>query len=428
MKSDPIPSSFFSRNRDKLGRILPEGSIAVVVSNPSMVRSGDQFFPYRQNSDFFYLTGIEQEGSVLVITPSGPVLILKKPDLKTDLWSGPSLTRKKAYDLSGISDIRWTDKLDRFLGEVVTGAKSVHINHIPGVRLPLGKSDTALQLKDIMVRMFPEAELVSLSPLMVRLRMIKEKEEVEQIRKASTVTRAAFMRIVTRLKPGMCEYELEAELTAEVISGGARGHAFEPILACGKNALVLHYSENSSLCRAGDMLLMDFGAEINNYAADCTRTLPVSGKFSRRQREIYDAVYRIFLQARSMMVPGQVMGDFHNKVGELWVEEHIRLGLYTRQKATSRTGSEPLWKKYFVHGTSHSLGLDVHDPFDRSEPFQEGMIFTCEPAIYIPGEGIGIRLENDILITGNGPVDLMEDIPIEAEEIEEIMQKRHKYD
>jgi Xaa-Pro aminopeptidase len=251
---------------------------------------------------------------------------------------------------------------------------------------------------------------------------------VAQIRKASAISRAALMRVANSLEPGIHEFELEAELTAGIIAGGARGHAFEPILASGKNALVLHYNENSSLCKAGDLLLMDFGAEINNYASDCTRTLPVSGKFSRRQREVYNAVYRIFQQARAMMVTGQLLDELNNQVGALWEEEHIRLGLYKKQGTSSRAGSEPLWKKYSVHGTSHSLGLDVHDPYDRSEPFQEGMIFTCEPAIYIPEEGIGIRLENDILITGSGPVDLMEDIPLEAGEIEEMMQKRQRYD
>jgi Xaa-Pro aminopeptidase len=225
------------------------------------------------------------------------------------------------------------------------------------------------------------------------------------------------------VEPGLYEYQVEAEIIAEFIGKGAEGHAFEPIVACGKNALVLHYVQNNGICGDGEMLLMDFGAEVNHYAADCSRTIPVNGRFTRRQRALYDAVLRVFRMARDLMVPGILMADFHQAVGELWEEEHMALGLYSRKDVEAHTDSEPLWKNYFMHGTSHSMGLDVHDPFDRSVPFKEGMVLTCEPAIYIREEGVGIRLENDILITENGPVDLMKDIPIEAEEIEELMNR-----
>jgi len=224
----------------------------------------------------------------------------------------------------------------------------------------------------------------------------------------------------------MREFEVEAELSAEFTRRGAQGHAFEPIVASGSNALVLHYVENDGSCHDGDLLLMDFGSEVNNYAADCSRTLPVNGKFSGRQRALYNAVYRVFLQAREMMFTGTKMGDFHNQVGELWEQQHIDLGLYSLREARERSPSDPLWKKFFMHGTSHSMGMDVHDPFDRSEPFAPGMVLTCEPGIYIQKEGIGIRLENDILITEKGPVDLMADIPMEADEIENLMQSNRK--
>ncbi len=402
----PISSVLFSRNRYKLSGLLPGGAVAIVSANPLMRRSGDQFYPYRQNSDFYYLTGIQQEGGVLVIDADQEVLFIKKPDQKTTLWSGPVITREQATTLSGIVDVRWTDKLDLFLKEKIQKTNLLYVN-----------SDGE-ELDWITATL----ERTPVDPLMARLRMVKEPEELEEIKKACAMTRSGFLKVLKRLKPGMMEYEAEAELTAEFIRQGARGHAFEPIVACGKNALVLHYVENSTRCRKDELLLMDFGAEVNNYAADCTRTIPVGGRFSSRQREIYDAVYRIFLQARSLMVEGTLINDFHKQVGKLWEEEHIALGLYSSREAASRPEDDPLWKHYFVHGTSHSMGLDVHDPFDRSVPFRSGMVLTCEPGIYIPQEGIGIRLENDILITKNEPIDLMENIPMEAGEIETLIR------
>ena len=256
---------------------------------------------------------------------------------------------------------------------------------------------------------------------MMQMRMIKEYEEVEEIRKAGAITRSAFLRVLKLIKPGIREYEVEAELTAEFIASGAEGHAYEPIVACGRNALILHYADNNCGCNKNDLLLLDFGAEVNNYGADCTRTVPVNGRFSVRQLELYEAVLTVFRQAREMMVPGIKLTELNQNVGSLWEEEHIKLGLYTRAEANLRNSSDPLWKKYFVHGISHSLGLDVHDPFDRTMPLQPGMVLTLEPAIYIPDENIGIRIENDILITEKGPVDLLEEIPVEAGEIEDIM-------
>jgi Xaa-Pro aminopeptidase len=260
--------------------------------------------------------------------------------------------------------------------------------------------------------------------MMMILRRVKEPEELEEIRKACNITRSAFRRILPLIRPGIWECEIEAEIIAEFIGRGANGPAYEPIVASGKNTLILHYVENKDQCREGELVLLDFGAEVNNYASDCSRTVPVNGRFSKRQREVYDALARVFMQARELMVPGTLMADFHQGVGELWEEEHIALGLYSQQDTKNRQGGEPMWKDYFMHGTSHSMGLDVHDPCDRSIPFEPGMVITCEPAIYIKEEGFGIRLENDILITPQGPVDLMEDIPMEAAEIEEIMHSK----
>jgi len=306
--------------------------------------------------------------------------------------------------LSGIKEIRWEDEADSFLGQMLPGATAVYADQ-----------------KDSLER---DQDLSPLSPHIDRLRMVKEPEELEEMKKAIRITRSAFLKVLEGVKPGNMEYELEAEITAEFVRKGAEGHAYEPIVASGRNALILHYIQNQNRCLDGQLILMDFGAEVNNYAADCSRTIPVNGKFSRRQRDLYEATHRVFKQAVKLMVPGVAMADFHNKVGALWEEEHLRLGLYSSSDVAARPASDPLWKNYYMHGTSHSLGLDVHDPFDRTQPFLPGMVLTCEPAIYLPEEGIGIRLENDILITEDQPVDLMSEIPIEADHIEELMASK----
>ncbi|MCK5693152.1 MAG: aminopeptidase P N-terminal domain-containing protein [Bacteroidales bacterium] len=410
MKSQAIPTALFMRNRSRLASLMSAGSVALIRSGERKLRNGDQFYPFRQRSDFFYLTGINLEECIFAFSPdqSDPelreILFIKRPTLKSELWTGQTLGPEEAKSLSGIGQVRWLDEQEAFLHILVPIASMVYADHEIGT--------------------IPYQNKESLAPMLHGLRMIKQPEEIQEIRRAAAITRSAFLRVLKKVEPGFYEYQVEAEIIGEFIGSGAEGHAFEPIVACGKNALTLHYVENNCLCREGELLLMDFGAEVNHYAADCSRTIPVSGRFTRRQRLLYDAVLRVFRKARDLMVPGTLMSDFHEAVGELWEEEHIALGLYSREDVDSHTGAEPLWKNFFVHGTSHSMGLDVHDPFDRSRPFEEGMVLTCEPAIYIPDEKLGIRLETDILITDNGPVDLMEDIPIEADEIEELMSRK----
>lgn len=414
MKSTPITSTFFTRNRAKLAELMTQGSVAIVGSNEQVLRNGDQYYPYRQHSDFFYLAGIAQEDSVLLLAPGHAdphlheILCIRKPTPKSFLWAGPGLTRAEAAMQSGVSEVRWLEDLDELIGMLVPGASTIYTSgNVPVDRISGQHPDKVKAL---------------LGPLMTNLRMVKEVEEVEEIRKASAITGEAFLRVLKMMKPGVWEYEVEAEVIAEFIAGGARGHAYEPIMACGKNAMILHYVANSNICHEGELLLMDFGAEVNNYAADCSRTIPVSGRFTKRQRKVYEAVLRVFRKAKDMMVPGILMAEFHERVGQLWEEEHIRLGLYSLKEARAQHPEEPLWKKYFMHGTSHSLGLDVHDPFERSAPFEPGMVLTCEPAIYLPEEEMGIRLENNILIRKGGAVDLMEGIPMEVDEIEGLMQ------
>ena len=411
MKLNPVPASLFISNRSRLASLMTPGSVALIKSGKRKIRSGDQFYPFRQHSDFFYLTGIDLEESIFAFMPGHPdpgqreILFIKRPTLKSGLWNGESPGPEEVRALSGIAQVRWLEEQDALLQHLIPEATMIYTDHEIGT--------------------IPYQHKTSLAALLQSLRMIKQPEEIEEIRRAVSITRSAFLRVLQKLEPGIYEYQVEAEIIGEFIGRGAEGHAFEPIVASGQNALVLHYVKNNCLCREGELLLMDFGAEVNHYAADCSRTIPVSGRFTRRQRLLYDAALRVFRKAKELMVPGTVMADFHQAVGEFWEEEHIGLELYTREEAEAHTGTEPLWKRYFMHGTSHSMGLDVHDPFDRSKPFEPGMVLTCEPAIYIQKEKLGIRLENDILITDKGPVDLMEDIPIDADEIEELMNRSY---
>ncbi len=418
MKSDPVPSTLFRRNRSKLAKTMAPGSLALIRSGEAKIRSGDQHYPFRQHSDFFYLTGIVQEENVFAFFPDHPdpelreVLFIKKASTRSELWDGPLPGPGEVQMLSGIDHVRWLEELDEVLEVLLRDADRVYCDQewtAPGMQ---DRSEALSGLNRL-----PLATLVE------RLRMIKEPEEIEQIKKAISITHSAFLEVLGKIGPGVWEYELEGEIVGHFLKKGSAGPAYEPIVASGENALILHYVKNQGRCPDGALILMDFGAEVNNYAADCSRTVPVNGRFSRRQRELYEAVIRIFKQARALMVPGTLMSDFHQHVGALWEEEHLALGLYTR--ADTKTGPEqdPPWKKYYMHGTSHSLGLDVHDPMDRSRPFEPGMVLTCEPAIYIPEEQTGLRLENNILITAGGPVDLMEGIPFEAEEIEELMNR-----
>jgi Xaa-Pro aminopeptidase len=411
MKSEPVSAALFVTNRSRLAKHMSAGSLALVKSGERQLRNGDQYYPFRQDSNFFYLTGIDQEESFFSFCPDHPdpnlreILFIKRSNQKSDLWSGPSLGKEEAKRCSGIGHIRWLEEKDNILQALIHEAELVYADHETG-----------------MAQFHPRTHL---APLLQRLRMIKQAEEIEEIKKAISITASAFRRVLNKLEPGLREYQVEAELIGEFIGRGAEGHAFEPIMASGENALILHYTENKALCRDGDLLLMDFGAEFNHYAADCSRTIPVNGRFSSRQRELYNAVLSVFRQARALMVPGIRMADFHEAVGKLWEEQHLALGLYSRKDVKEHEGREALWKKYYMHGTSHAMGLDVHDPFDRSIPFEPGMVLTCEPAIYIPEEGIGIRLENDILITEKGPLDLMASIPMEVDEIEELMNASH---
>ena len=430
MRYSKIKTELFKRNRVKLIGMLEKDSIAVIHSNDQMVRSGDQYFPFRQNSDLFYLSGIEQEMTILLINPGHheadkrTMLFLRKPEPKLETWEGKKLDKKFAAEISGISAIFWLEEFESVSRPLILGAGNIYFN-IP--ELEKFKQEYPLRddrMMQEMKKVYPSHEIKRLAPLMSGLRLVKEPEEMELIKEAIRITGGGLKRVLGFVKPGMHEYEIEAELSHEFIRQGCGGHAYPPIIASGGNACMLHYIKNDQVCREGDLLLMDFGAEYANYAADCTRTIPVNGKFTARQRELYDACLRVFRGARSLMKPGTTIDKINEGVGKLWEEEHIKLGLYTGDELKRQSPENPIHRKYYPHGTAHFMGLDVHDVGGKLEVLKEGMVLTCEPGIYLVEESTGIRLENDILITGDGNMDLMEVYPMEAEEIEDLMNQQ----
>jgi len=429
MRYSTINPGLFKRNRRKLAGRLEKGSVAVIHANDQMVRNGDQYYPYRQNSDFFYLSGIEQEMSVLMICPEQPdrkkqvMLFIRKPEPGLETWEGEKLDKAQAEKISGIEAIHWLEDFMSLSRPLILQSNAIYCS-IPELEkfkpgYPLRDERKMEELK----KEYPLLEYRRLAPLMTSLRLVKEPEEIALVKEAIGITRKGLERILSFVKPGVYEYEVEAELGHEFIRLGGGGHAYLPIIASGGNACMLHYIKNDQVCRGGDLLLMDFGAEYANYASDCTRTIPVNGRFSKRQKELYNACLRVLRNARLLMKPGTTIEKVNEEVGKLWEEEHIKLGLYTAGDVAEQSGAEPLYRKYYPHGTAHFMGLDVHDVGSKQEFLKEGMLLTCEPGIYIAGEGTGIRLEDDILITRDGNVDLMEDFPIETEEIEEVMNR-----
>ena len=429
MKYQRIPKALFIKNRSKLQELILPGSSVVLHSNDEMHRNGDQNFRFRQSSDLFYLCGIDQEKTILVLNPKHPeekykeVLFILNASPEQVIWNGYRLSLAEAQEISGITNVQWLDDYEKILPEILYRSQNIYLNIPEHIKYKTETESRDARMAKKIQTVFPLHSYHRLAPVLSKLRMIKEPEEIVLIEKAIDITNAAFERILKTVKPGIKEYEVEAEITHEFLRRAANGHAYEPIIASGANACILHYIDNNKVCSDGDLLLMDFGAEYANYAADLTRTIPVNGKFTKRQADVYDANLRVLRAAIELMKPGVLLSDFQGDVGKLWEEEHIRLGLYSAKDVKNHITAPALWFKYYMHGTSHCIGLDVHDAFDKAEKFRPGMVFSCEPAIYIPEEGLGIRLENDILITENGNVDLTKDIPVEREEIEEIMGK-----
>jgi len=428
MRYQPIPSDLFVRNRLKLEKKLKPGALAVILANDEMPRNGDQCFPYRQSSDLFYLTGLDQEKCVLTLFPNHPVeamreiiFTVKTSDLMVT-WYGHKYTLEDARRISGVKTIKWLDDFDSVFRELISRAGIVYLNQNENPRFSTDVPSRDLRFMQQLRNDYPLHNFERLAPLLSELRMIKENEEIEQMIKACEITGKAFNRVLDFVKPGVMEYEVEAEITHEFIRNGAGGHAYPPIIASGADTCILHYNSNDKKCHDGDLLLLDFGAEYANYAGDCSRTIPVNGKFTPRQRQVYEAVLRVLRKASRMLVPGTTIDKYHAEVCKIVERELIGLGLFTEEDVLNQDPASPLFFKYYMHGTSHFMGLDVHDVGTKQQTLAKGMVLSCEPAIYIPEEGIGIRLENDIVVDDE-PLDLMVHIPIEPDEIEALMRK-----
>ena len=430
MKYLPIDKKLFVDNRKRFTSHLQKDSIAIFNSNDEMPRNGDQNFLFRQNSDLFWLTGIDQEETVLIIAPDHPLpeyreaLFLRKTNEHIAIWEGHKYTKEEAREASGIQHVYWIDDLNTMLQVMIHHSKTIYINLNENDRFATEVAYRDERFAKELSAKYPNHHYERSGPIMAKLRAIKSEAEVKLLSIACDITDKAFRRVLKFVKPGVMEYEIEAEITHEFIRNRANGHGYYPIIASGANANVLHYVQNNNPCKDGEVLLLDFGAEYANYSADMTRSIPVSGKFTKRQKDVYNAVLKVMIAATKLLVIGNTIPKYHEEVGRVMEEQLCLLGLLKADEVKKQDPKQPLYKKYFMHGTSHFLGLDVHDIGNRYEPMMAGMVFTCEPGIYIPEENLGIRLENDILITEKGPVDLMAKIPVEADEIEEMMGKR----
>jgi len=427
MKYLPINNNLFTINRKNFVSRIKPCSLAIFNANDEFPRNGDQSFLFKQNPDFFYLTGIDQEQSILLLFPDCPnplykeVLFLRQTNEHISVWEGHKYTKEEAKQASGIESIYWLSEFDAILHSIINYAIHIYINTNENDRYAHTVPYRDIRLFETLRAKYPLHHYERSALILRDLRVIKSATEVELTKKACEITRDAFVRILKFIKPGVAEYEIEAEITHEFLRQRATGHAYSPIIASGKNAIVLHYVDNNQVCKDGDVILFDFAAEYANYNADMSRSVPVNGRFTKRQRDVYNAVLRVMRAATKLIVAGAVWNEYHDEVGKIMTGELINLGLLSKHDVEKQDPKMPLYKKYFMHGTSHHLGLDVHDFASRYKAFEVGNILTCEPGIYIPEEGLGIRIENDILITANGNIDLMADIPVEAEHIEEIM-------
>ncbi len=429
MKYPTIDNQLFIDNRKKFVAEMQPGSIAIFHSNYQYSWNGDAFHKFKQNSDLFYLSGIDQEDSVLVLFPDCPIdeykecLFLTETNEHIAVWDGHKYTKKEATETSGIANIFWNENYLERLRAVINMADNVYLplneNDRYPFKSPYRNLDFALEMKE----KFPLHNYVRAGKILQRLRSVKHPIEIDMARKAIAISKLGWERIMKFTKPGVWEYEIEAELIHEFISNRGNGFSFEPIVASGESACVLHYIDNNKIVKDGDLILVDCGVDYGNYASDMTRCLPANGKFSQRQKDVYNATLRVMKEARELLKPGTMLMEYHKVVGDIMEKELVDLGLITMDDIKNQDPAWPAYKKYFMHGTSHFLGIDVHDSGMRYEPMQAGNLFTCEPGIYIPEEGIGVRIENNIVIEENGYTDLMDEInmPIEVDEIEAIM-------
>ena len=428
MKYLPIESQLFTDNRTKFKSRLEKNAIAIFNSNDVMPTNADGTMPFRQNNDLLWLCGVDQEESVLIIFPDHPdksmreVLFLKETNQHIAVWEGAKLTKENAYKNSGIRTVFWLSELKNKLEALIPQADFIYLNKNIHSRATLNVQTRDDRFRLMIKKRFPNKRIKEAAPIMHELRIIKSKNEINLLQNACNITEKGFRRILPFIKPGVMEYEIEAELMHEFLRNRSSGFAYQPIIGSGIDSCVLHYIKNNKKCLDGDILLMDFGAEYANYASDLTRTVPVNGRFNSRQKAVYSSVLYVMKEATKMLAPGTMYKDYNQEVGRIMELELIKLGLLDKHDVQKQDPKQPpLYKKYFMHGTSHFLGLDVHDVGNIDTSMREGMVFTCEPGIYITEEKLGVRLENDVLVAPDGPYDLMKTTPIEIEEIEELM-------
>lgn len=427
MKYTKISNTLFTENRAKFVKALKPKSIAVFNSNDVMPTNADGTLPFRQNNDIFYLSGVDQEESILVLFPDSfhpqhkEILFVKETSEHIAIWEGAKLNKKQATETSGIQTVYWLNQFEKVLNDLMAEAENIYLNSNEHLRAVIEVETREARFNKWCKEKYPMHNFKRSAPIMHRIRSVKHPIEIEQMQEACNITGKAFDRVLNFVKPGVMEYEIEAELMHEFLRNRSRGFAYTPIIASGLNATVLHYIENNQECKDGDVILMDVGAEYANYASDMTRAVPVNGKFTPRQKEVYNAVLKVHRESAKLLSPGVYLHEYHKEVGKLMESELLNLGLLDKADIQSQDPNWPAYKKYFMHGTSHFIGLDVHDVGLWHEPIQEGNAFTVEPGIYIREENLGIRLENDFVITKDGLHDMMGHIPIEADEIEDIM-------
>ena len=428
MKYHQINSQLFIKNRAKFITQMKPNSLAVFNSNDIYPVSADSTLPFSQHRDILYLSGVDQEESILLLFPDAhydefkEILFLKETNAHIAVWEGEKLTKDRAFEVSGIKNVIWLQDFHKTLRELMSYSDTIYINTNEHYRANIETETREARFVKWWKENYPAHQVAKSNPILHRIRSVKESEELELIQTACDITEKGFRRVLNFVKPNVMEFEIEAEFAHEFIRNRSKGFAYTPIIASGKSANVLHYIENNLQCKDGDLLLLDVGAEYANYSSDMTRMIPVSGRFSERQKAVYKAVLNVKNEATKMLVPGTLWKQYHLEVGKIMTSELLNLGLLDKADIQNQTEEKPAYKKYFMHGTSHHLGLDTHDYGLLREPMQANMVFTVEPGIYLPDEGFGIRLEDDVVIQEKGePFNLMRNIPIEIEEIESIM-------
>ena len=430
MKYHKIDSKLFIKNRKNFISRMKTNSVAFFNSNDIYPVSADSTLPFEQHRDIFYLSGVDQEESVLMICPDSvspnykEVLFLKKTNNHIAVWEGPKLNKEQAFETSGIKNVYWLDDMESIIDQVVKECDTIYYNHNEHYRAKIEVETREERFNKWIEKKFPEKKKERSNPILQHFRSIKDPIELDLIKKACQITNKGFRRVLDFVKDGVWEYEIEAEFIHEFLRNRSKKFAYTPIIASGNNANILHYIENNKQCKDGELILMDVGAEYANYSSDMTRTIPVSGRYSQRQKDIYNAVLRVKNNATKMLIPGTDWKEYHVEVGKLMSSELIGLGLLDKVDIKNETKEKPAYKKYFMHGTSHHMGLDTHGYGLLDEAMVGNMVFTVEPGIYLPDEGFGIRLEDDVVIQSSGePINLMKDIPIEIDEIEDLMNR-----